>query len=97
LELDIIEECEEKFGKIDKLKIFDDHVEGIIKIKFVSPISADKCVECLSGRYYNARTIEAFYWDGNTNYDKQNENSEIENHRIDEFGKWLENQEVEKI
>jgi len=82
LELDIIEECEEKFGKIERLRIFEDHINGIIKIKFYSPVE---------------RTIEAFYWDGKTDYDKQNENLDLQNQRIEDFGKWLESQEPEKI
>lgn len=50
----------------------------------------------MNGRYYNTRNIEAFYWDGKTNYDKLAENLDIQNKRIDEFGKWLENQEIDK-
>lgn len=97
MELDIIEECEEKFGKIERLRIFEDHINGIIKIKFYSPVSAEKCIESLNGRFYNGRTIEAFYWDGKTDYDKQNENLDLQNQRIEDFGKWLESQEPEKI
>lgn len=97
MELDIIEECEEKFGSIDKLKIYEEHIQGIIKIKFHSPVSAEKCIQGLNGRFYNGRTIEAFYWDGKTNYDKQNDNLDLQNQRIEEFGKWLEGVEPEKV
>ena len=97
MELDIIEECEEKYGKIERIKIFEDHIKGIIKIKFHSPVSTEKCIQGLNGRFYNGRTIEAFYWDGKIDYDKQNENSQLQNQRIEEFGQWLEKQEPEKI
>ncbi len=85
-----MEECEEKFGKIERIKIFEDQIQGIIKIRFLSAVSAEKCIQSLSGRFYNGRTIEAFYWDGRIDYDKQNENMDLQNQRIEEFGKWLE-------
>ena len=93
--MDIVEECELQYGKIDKFKIFQENEDGIIKIKFENSNSADKCIDSLNGRYYNTRKIEAFFWDGIINYDKNKENLEIEKARIDEFGKWLENQEDE--
>lgn len=45
LELDIVEECENSFGKIDKLQIFEDNQDGIIKIKFKNPVAAEKTIE----------------------------------------------------
>ena len=78
------------------MKIYEENEDGIIKIKFHSPISAEKCIQALNGRFYNMKNIEAFYWDGKTNYDKISEDPELQNKRIDEFGKWLETQETEK-
>lgn len=89
--MDIVEECELQFGKIDKFKIFQENEDGVIKIKFENSTSADKCIAGLNGRFYNTRVIEAFFWDGKINYDKNKENLDTEKLRIDEFGKWLEN------
>jgi HIV Tat-specific factor 1 len=89
--LDIFEESQANFGEIDKFQIFEENPEGVIKIKFKSPTSAEKCIQALNGRFYNGKQIEAVYWDGKTDYSKISENSEIQNKRIEEFGKWLEN------
>ena len=35
--------------------------------------------------------IEAFFWDGKTNFDKNKEDIDVQNERIEEFGRWLEN------
>lgn len=90
LELDIIEECEENFGEIEKFFIFEEHPDGIVKIKFHTPAAADKCLQALNGRIYNGRNIEAFYWDGKTDYSKSQEDQLTAVKRIEEFGDWLE-------
>jgi HIV Tat-specific factor 1 len=90
LELDIMEECETNFGEIDKFQIFEEHPQGIIKIKFKTPSGAEKCIQALNGRFYNGKTVEVAYWDGKTDYSKVTD-KEIEEKRLEEFGKWLEN------
>lgn len=45
LELDIAEECENSFGKIEKIQIFEENQDGIIKIKFKSPVAAEKTID----------------------------------------------------
>lgn len=94
LELDIIDECETNFGQVDKFMIFEEHPEGIVKIKFHTPTAAEKCITALHHRYYNSRLIEAFYWDGKTDYTKFNEDLQSQEKRIDEFGQWLESDET---
>ena len=51
----------------------------------------------MNGRFYDGKTIECFYWDGKTDFkvkyfvkQKSKEDMEIQNKRIEEFGKWLE-------
>ena len=51
----------------------------------------------MNGRFYDGKTIECFYWDGKTDFkvkyfvkQKSTEDMEIQNKRIEEFGKWLE-------
>jgi HIV Tat-specific factor 1 len=89
LELDIVDECN-SFGEIDKYQIFDENPDGVIKIKFKSPLAAEKCIETLNNRFYNGKQIEASYWDGKTDYNKIMEDVETQDKRIDEFGQWLE-------
>jgi HIV Tat-specific factor 1 len=91
LEIDIQEECESNFGMIDRFMIFEEHPEGVVKIKFKTPLAAEKCIENLNHRYYNGKLIEASYWDGKTDYNKFHEDSESINKRVQEFGNWLEN------
>jgi hypothetical protein len=62
----------------------------VIKIKFNSPIAAEKCIHTLNSRFYNGKQIQAAYWDGKTDYIKIKEDIESEVKRIDEFGEWLE-------
>lgn len=90
LELDIIEECNEKFGQVEKFQIFEQNPEGVIKIKFHTPAAAEKCINALNGRFYNERRIDAVYWDGKTDYNRVKEDMETQEKRIEEFGKWLE-------
>jgi RNA recognition motif-containing protein len=85
---DFLEECLD-FGDVEKLKIFNDNEDGIIKIKFKTPSAAARCIDHLKGRFYNGRQIEALYWDGKTDYYKKKENTEEEDKRIEEFGEWL--------
>jgi HIV Tat-specific factor 1 len=90
LELDIIEECEANFGEIEKFLIFEEHPDGLVKIKFRTPSAAEKCIQALNGRIYNGRSIETFYWDGKTDYRKTREDEVSVEKRIEEFGDWLE-------
>jgi HIV Tat-specific factor 1 len=91
LEIDIQEECESNFGMIDRFMIFEEHPEGVVKIKFKTPLAAEKCIEGLNHRYYNGKLIEANYWDSKTDFNKFHEDTESVNKRVEEFGKWLEN------
>ena len=93
IECDIVEECENNFGSVDKFQIFEEHPDGIVKIKFSTPTAAEKCIESLNGRLYNGKKLDAFYWDGKTDYSKFKESEEIQTRRIDEFGQWLEKEE----
>lgn len=96
IEMDITDECNEKFGEIDKFVIFDQHPEGVIKIKFKAPASAERCIEALNGRFYNGRQVDAGFWDGKTDYSKVKEDLETQMERIEEFGKWLEEEKESK-
>ncbi len=92
LEQDIRLDFEEKFGPIKQIKIFEDHPEGVVQIKFEKAPDAEKCLKLVHNRYYNGRQVDCFYWDGKTNYKVFQESAEDQEKRIDEFGKWLAGQ-----
>ena len=43
----------------------------------------------MNGRFFGGRTLEAFYFDGKTNY-KVVETVEQQQKRLEEFGDWIE-------
>ena len=47
----------------------------------------------MNGRVYDGQELEAFFWDGVTNYAKPKESKEQIEKNIDEFGKWLQQEE----
>lgn len=94
LEREIRDELEEKAGTIKRIKIFKDNPEGVIQVKFEKGASAEKCIELIDGRFYNGNQVQCFYWDGKTNYKIFKESAEETQKRIDEFGKWL-NQQID--
>ena len=48
----------------------------------------------MNGRFFDGRQIKCYYWDGKTDYRVVKESVEDQNKRIDEFGAWLEEQEL---
>lgn len=51
LEIDIREECKEKLGIIQRLKIFENNPEGVILIKFKNSNSAEGCIKVFFFNY----------------------------------------------
>ena len=82
---DLKQECE-KFGPIKKIMIFDRHPEGIGSVTFRELVSADACVTQLNGRWYGGKQLEAFKWDGVTNYQME----ETDQEREQRLKKWEE-------
>lgn len=89
IECDVVEECENLCGKIVKWEIFEQNPEGIVKIKFNTPKSAEKAINIFNGRKYNGRVISVFYWDGKKDYNKFREDENEEKERVEKFGEWL--------
>ena len=40
-----------RLGTVDKLRIFKNHPEGVISIKFKEAEAAQKCIQLMNGRY----------------------------------------------
>lgn len=89
-------ECEE-IGLVEKITVFSNHPAGVMIVKFTLPTAASEAVMNLNGKILlNGRKVEASYWDGVTDYtcrDAVKDEKETEK-RLDEFGDWLENQEL---
>lgn len=58
---DVKLECEEKYGKVDIIKVDDNSLQGEIFIKFYSLEDSQRAMEGLNGRWFGGRTIEATY------------------------------------
>jgi HIV Tat-specific factor 1 len=100
LEEELTAECQEKFGEIDKLTIFTKNPRGIVVIKFKTAFAAEECIRIMNGRYFAGKRLKSYYWDGVTNYsiviqskDDEEEIEKDESKRLDEFGKWLDEQQ----
>lgn len=76
------------------MEMFRDHPEGVIKIKFDNPLSAEQCVETMEGRIFDGRTVKAEFWDGKSDYKRESENVQDLDQRVNEFGDWLNTQEL---
>jgi HIV Tat-specific factor 1 len=83
-------EVEEKIGPIVKIQFFGSNPLGICKLKFVSAIHAEECIKLLDGRFFDQRALKSFFWDGKTDYSKVRESDETLQSRVEDFGKWLE-------
>ena len=83
----------EKFGPIDKMKIFEFNPEGVVVVKFKNSYAASMCVEKTQGRNFSGRKLEAFYYDGFANYEVK-ESEEHKAKRIAQFGDWLNQEEI---
>jgi hypothetical protein len=48
-------------------------------------------------RAFDYRELKCHFWDGKTDYRKIKESEEAQQDRIDQFGDWLERQEVGEV
>ena len=51
-----------------QMRIFDGNPEGVVSLKFATKEAADECVALMEGRFFAGRQLEAFKYDGKTNY-----------------------------
>ena len=83
-------------GPIEKMQFFPENpAGGFVKVKFASGLHADECIKVMNGRFFDARKLLAYFWDGKTDYRIARETNDEINNRIDDFGKWLEEQPAE--
>jgi len=101
LEEDIAMECS-KCGNIEKITVFSSNPRGVVIVKFTTSFAAQECIKLMNGRYFGGKKILCFFWDGVTNYSvvvksdqQEDEEEKQEEHRLDEFGDWLEQNQEE--
>ncbi|CAM9668900.1 unnamed protein product, partial [Discosporangium mesarthrocarpum] len=92
LEADLLVEGE-KLGPVEKITVFAKNKKGPVVIKFGTAYAASECVKVMDGRFFGGKKLSCHFWDGVTNYTVQEDESE-EDKRLDEFGDWLEEQEL---
>jgi HIV Tat-specific factor 1 len=101
--LDIKEDVREegeKLGEITNVVLFDREADGVITVRFTEPEAAKACAKQWDGRHYDGRKVEAYVAQGPTKFKKTKEKkAEVdevdseEERRLDEFGKFLEDNE----
>lgn len=82
-------------GKMEKLTFFSKHPDGIAIVKFAQPSVASDIVHQWNGKEFRGRRLIVKYWDGVTDYTaKAQDDDGKEDERHEEFGNWLESQEL---
>ena len=91
-----IKETCESFGTVEKITIFSSRDDAVVIVKFTQPTGASSAIEAYHGKEEDGRIIEAKFWDGVTDYTQRNLIKEAEDteKRLDEFGNWLDDQEL---
>ena len=96
LEEDVEAEAK-KFGPVDKVKVFTTNPDGVVSVRFKDEGAAEKCAAAMKGRWFGGTQLEAFMWDGITNYTKQGlaegETEAEQEARLERFGKSLEEED----
>jgi hypothetical protein len=62
----------------------------VVKIKFFSSSSAENCISRLDQGKFDGRILKCYFWDGKTDYRRVQEDKEVLDKRIEEFGAWLD-------
>ncbi|KAL2641663.1 hypothetical protein R1flu_009250 [Riccia fluitans] len=88
LESDVAEECT-KIGPIERLRVYENHPEGVVMVKFKDRAHGLKCIEIMNGRWFGGKQIAAFEDTGLVNYAAVRDAAD-EEARLEQFGAELE-------
>ncbi|CAM6050416.1 unnamed protein product [Sphagnum compactum] len=88
VEEDVMAECT-KIGPIDRLRVYENHPEGVVMVKFKDKQAGLKCIQIMNGRWFGGKQIEAYEDTGLVNYALVRDAAE-EEARLEQFGKELE-------
>eukprot|EP01012_Entosiphon_sulcatum_P014685 TRINITY_DN19694_c0_g1_i1.p1 TRINITY_DN19694_c0_g1~~TRINITY_DN19694_c0_g1_i1.p1 ORF type:complete len:436 (-),score=98.01 TRINITY_DN19694_c0_g1_i1:28-1335(-) len=81
---DLMAECG-KLGTVEKIKIFQNHPQGIVSVRFADSFIAQECIKRFDGRMYAGRRLSADIWDYKTDYRVEELQAE-EDERFERFG-----------
>ena len=76
-----------------QVRIFSNNPQGAISVRFKLPEPAQQCVQKMKGRFFGGRQVDAFMWDGITNYQvkkKVAETPEEQQKRLEAFAASIE-------
>lgn len=86
---DLRDECEEKFGGVKKVVIYDRHPDGVATVTFNEVEHADACIAMMKGRFFAGRQLQADHWDGKERF-KVAETEEQLEERLRKWDEFLE-------
>ena len=66
IQAQLLEEVESKIGTVSRCELY--HENPICKLKFQTPLDAEKCIELMNNRWFDGRQLQAYFWDGVTDY-----------------------------
>lgn len=101
LKEEVREECSSTIGPVTNVTLWDKEPEGIMTVRFTTPEHARRCVDKMKGRFFAARTIDAFViaskprFRRSTHDDADDDDADADTdlqRRQDQFGAWLENE-----
>eukprot|EP00879_Flechtneria_rotunda_P023463 GHRR01024819.1.p1 GENE.GHRR01024819.1~~GHRR01024819.1.p1 ORF type:complete len:251 (+),score=88.02 GHRR01024819.1:244-996(+) len=98
LEADVLAECV-RLGPVDKVRVYANHPDGVVSVKFKKEEPAAACLNLMNGRFFGGQRLVAHMWDGLTNYNvkvPKKESAEEEAARLEVFAKELEQQQAAK-
>ena len=80
----------QELGPVETVKIFERNPEGVVAVKFKYPLTAQRCVRIMNGRFFDKKKIFVDFYDEFTNYNVQ-ETEEQRLKRQKEFDLWIGN------
>jgi len=94
LKQEIREELE-GLGPVETIKLFERNPDGVVAVKFKFPLTAQRCVRMMDGRFFDKRKISVDFYDDFSNYDVK-ETVEEKQEKQNRFDEWIGNKPVEK-
>lgn len=93
---EITEEIE-SIGEVQRIRFYESHPDGVVEIKFKKEKDAAECLSIMNGRYYEGRQILSDYWDGETDFKKDAASLELQQERLEKFGKDIQGEKKESL
>ncbi|EFC49664.1 RNA binding domain-containing protein [Naegleria gruberi] len=76
----------EKYGKIEKIKLYPENPDGVVEIRFKTLHAARTCISENHGRLFDGIKLIAYIWDGKERFNVK-ETKEQEQERLEKYTK----------